>query len=32
VDHGRLAVRSATVNGKKSMPNTTVTEGQEISL
>jgi hypothetical protein len=32
VDHGTLAVRSVSVNGKKSTPNTTVAEGQELSL
>jgi non-lysosomal glucosylceramidase len=32
VDHGTLAVRSATVNGKKSTPNTTVGEGKELAL
>jgi uncharacterized protein (DUF608 family) len=32
VDHGTLAVRTATVNGKKSTPNTTVTEGNELAV
>ena len=32
VDHGTLAVRTATVNGKKSSPNTTIAEGKELSL
>jgi non-lysosomal glucosylceramidase len=32
VDHGTLRVRSAAVNGLRSVPNTTITEGQEISL
>jgi non-lysosomal glucosylceramidase len=32
VDHGTLAVRTATVNGKKSSPNSTVAEGAELSL
>lgn len=32
VDHGTLAVRTATVNGKKSMPNATIAEGQELAL
>jgi len=32
VDHGTLAVRTATVNGKKSSPNSTVAEGAELAL
>ncbi len=32
VDHGTLALRGASVNGKKSTPNTTVSEGQELRL
>jgi hypothetical protein len=32
VDHGTLAVRAATVNGKKSTPNATIAEGQELAL
>lgn len=32
VDHGRLTVRTATVNGKASAPNSTVEEGQELVL
>jgi len=32
VDHGALAVRTATINGKKSAPATTITEGKEMSL
>jgi hypothetical protein len=32
VDHGTLAVRSATVNGKKSTPNATIAEGREQAL
>jgi uncharacterized protein (DUF608 family) len=32
VDHGRLAVRSATVNGKQSAPNATIEEGKELAL
>ncbi len=32
VDHGALSVRTATVNGKKSTPNTTVAEGRELAL
>ena len=32
VDHGKLVVRSATVNGKKSTPNATIVEGQELGL
>jgi hypothetical protein len=32
VDHGTLAVRAATVNGKKSTPNTTIAEGKELVL
>ena len=32
VDHGTLAVRTATVNGKQSTPNATVAEGKELAL
>jgi non-lysosomal glucosylceramidase len=32
VDHGVLAVRSATVNGRRSRPNTIIAEGQEFAL
>ena len=32
VDHGTLAVRTATVNGKMSTPNATIAEGQEQAL
>jgi len=32
VDHGTLAVRTATVNGKKSTPNATIAEGRELAL
>jgi uncharacterized protein (DUF608 family) len=32
VDHGTLPVRTATVNGKKSTPNTTLAEGEELAL
>ncbi len=32
VDHGVLAVRTATVNGKTSAPNTTIAEGRELSF
>ena len=32
VDHGTLAVRSATINGKKSTPNATIAEGREQAL
>ena len=32
VDHGALAVRTATINGKKSSPATTIAEGTEVSL
>ena len=32
VDHGKLAVRTAIVNGKKSGRNATVAEGQELAL
>jgi hypothetical protein len=32
VDHGMIAVRTATVNGKKSTPNATITEGRELAL
>jgi len=32
VDHGRLAVRTATVNGKTSMPNAVIEEGKELAL
>ncbi|MGA3099901.1 MAG: GH116 family glycosyl hydrolase, partial [Bryobacteraceae bacterium] len=32
VDHGSLAVRTATVNGKKSKPNATVAEGKDLAL
>jgi uncharacterized protein (DUF608 family) len=32
VDHGTLAVRTASVNGKKSTPNATIAEGQELAL
>jgi uncharacterized protein (DUF608 family) len=32
VDHGLLVVRAATVNGKKSTPNATIVEGQELGL
>lgn len=32
VDHGTLAVRTATVNGKKSTPNATIAEGKELAL
>jgi uncharacterized protein (DUF608 family) len=32
VDHGTLAVRSATVNGRKSTPNATIAEGHELAL
>jgi hypothetical protein len=32
VDHGTLAVRSAVVNGKKSTPNATISEGKELAL
>ena len=32
VDHGTLAVRTAIVNGKKSAPNSTIAEGEELAL
>jgi hypothetical protein len=32
VDHGKLAVRAANVNGRKSAPNTTIEEGKELAL
>jgi uncharacterized protein (DUF608 family) len=32
VDHGTLAVRSATVNGRKSTPNATIREGKELAI
>ena len=32
VDHGTLAVHTATVNGKKSTPNATIAEGKELAL
>jgi len=32
VDHGTLTVRTATVNGRKSSPNTTVMEGKELAV
>jgi uncharacterized protein (DUF608 family) len=32
VDHGTLAVRTATVNGKKTAPNSTIAEGRELAL
>ena len=32
VDHGALAVRTATVNGKKSTHNATIAEGRELTL
>ncbi len=32
VDHGTLAVRTATVNGKKSTPNAAIAEGKEQAL
>jgi hypothetical protein len=32
VDHGRIAVRSASVNGKRSTPNATIEEGKELAL
>ena len=32
VDHGRLAVRTAAVNGKTSTPNITIEEGKELPL
>ena len=32
VDHGKLAVRTATVNGKTSTPNATIEEGKELAL
>jgi uncharacterized protein (DUF608 family) len=32
VDHGAIAVLTASVNGKKSSPNTTVAEGTELAL
>lgn len=32
VDHGKLTVRSATVNGKRSTPNATVGEGEKLAL
>ena len=32
VDHGKLVVRAATVNGKKSTPNATIVEGRELGL
>jgi non-lysosomal glucosylceramidase len=32
VDHGSLAVRTASVNGKKSSPNKTIAEGTELAL
>jgi uncharacterized protein (DUF608 family) len=32
VDHGTLAIRTATVNGRKSTPNATVTEGKELAV
>jgi len=32
VDHGTVAVRTATVNGKKSSPNATIAEGKELAL
>ena len=32
VDHGTLAVRTATVNGRKSAPNATIAEGKELAV
>jgi hypothetical protein len=32
VDHGTLAVRTATVNGRKSTPNATIEEGKELAV
>jgi uncharacterized protein (DUF608 family) len=32
VDHGMLAVRTASVNGRNSAPNATIAEGQELEL
>jgi uncharacterized protein (DUF608 family) len=32
VDHGTLAVRTATVNGRKSSPNATAAEGKELAV
>ena len=32
VDHGTLAVRTATVNGIRSEPNATIVEGKELAL
>jgi len=32
VDHGTLAIRSAVVNGRKSTPNATISEGKELAL
>ena len=32
VDHGTLAVRTATVNGIRSAPNATIAEGKELAL